>query len=76
MAANPIAHPQGGSLLLELLSYAGRQLRVRDGKPTRIHATRDGIVIDVTDSSLSQAAGTVFARAMRSGYHNGRAEGS
>lgn len=75
VAPNPIAYAERGSFLLELLHYAGWQLRIRDGAPARIHATRDGIVIDVTDSSLAQAAGTVFARAMRSGHHQGRPEG-
>jgi hypothetical protein len=76
MAANPIAHPQGGSFLLELLRYAGWELRIRDGKPARIHATRDGVVVDVTDSSLSRAAGTAFARAMRARRHGDRPERS
>lgn len=76
MALVGIAHSEDGSLLLELLYYAGWQLRVRDGRPVSIHAARDGIEIDVTRSSLPEAAGTVFARAMRSGQNARRHEGS
>jgi hypothetical protein len=76
VAPNPITRSEGGSFLLELLYYAGWQLRVQKDETVRIHAARDGIEIDVTGPSLPQAAGTGFARAMRSGYHNGRAEGS
>lgn len=76
VAPNPVTRSEGGSFLLELLYYAGWQLRVREGETVRIHAARHGIEIDITGRSLPQAAGTVFARAMRSGYHNGRAEGS
>jgi hypothetical protein len=72
VAPNPIAHAEEGPFLLELLHLAGWQLRIRSGKPARIRATRDGIVIDVTDSSLSEAAGIVFARAMRSRHDDGR----
>jgi hypothetical protein len=76
VAPNPITRSEGGSFFLELLYYAGWQLRVQKDETVRIHAARGGIEIDVTGPSLPQAAGTVFARAMRSGYHNGRAEGS
>ncbi len=62
-----------GSFLLELLYYAGWRVHVRDGRPLRICALRDGVEIDVTGSSLTQAAGTVFARAMRSGRRDGGA---
>ena len=72
---NSMIRPEGGSFLLELLYYAGWQLRVQSGETVRIHAARHGIEIDVTGRSLPQAAGTVFARAMRSGHHAGRVEG-
>jgi hypothetical protein len=75
MAPNPIARSEG-SFLLELLYYAGWDLQVRDGETVRIRAARDGIEIDVSGRSLPQAAGSVFARAMRSGCHHGRGEGS
>jgi hypothetical protein len=58
--------PDEGSFLLQLLSYAGWQLRVREGRPVRIRALRDGVEIDVAGQTLSHAAGAVFARAMRS----------
>ena len=66
MTARPESIARGGSFLLELLYYAGWRLQVRDGSPVRIHATRDGFELDVTASTVSAAAGTVFARAMRS----------
>ena len=66
MATNLINEARGGSLLLELLYLAGWQLRVRDGEVARIHAKRAGVELEVTGATLADAAGTVFARAMRS----------
>lgn len=66
VATNFLSRAQRESFLLELLFFAGWQLQVRAGRPTRIRATRGGVAIDVTGSSLGEAAGTVFARAMRS----------
>ena len=54
------------SFLLQLLHFAGWQLRIDHGVPTRIRAARDGVHLEVTGSSLAQAAGIMFARAMRS----------
>ena len=58
--------PTGGSFLLELLHYAGWRLHVAEGRPVRVRATRDGVELDVVGSSFPEAAGTIFARAMRS----------
>jgi len=55
------------SFLLELLRFAGWQLQVGRGRPARIRATRNTVQLDVTGSSVAEAAGIVFARAMRSG---------
>jgi len=63
----------GGSFLLELLHYAGWRLEVRKGAPARVRATRNGLEIDITAANLPQAAGTVFARAMRSGHRTDKA---
>ena len=75
MPPGAITRSHRGSFLLELLYYAGWQLQVRDGETVRIRAARDRVEIDVTADNLPQAAGTVFARAMRSGQHNARPEG-
>ena len=76
MATNWVSHPERESFLLELLRFAGWRLQVRRGSSTRIRATRSGVVLDVTGSSLAQAAGTLFARAMRSGRGAGRSGGT
>jgi hypothetical protein len=73
MAANPIPH--GGSLLLELLYFAGWRLQVRNGKTTTVRARRDGVEVEVTGANLEEAAGIAFARAMRSGDRDDRPEG-
>ena len=65
MATN-LANQTRGSFLLELLYFAGWQLRVRDGEVARIHAKRAGAELEVTGATLAEAAGTLFARAMRS----------
>ena len=61
--------------LLELLYFAGWQLEIREGDTTRIRAMRAEVEVEVTGGSLEEAAGTVFARAMRSSSRNGRSGG-
>ena len=67
MATNLSDKGHEGSLLLELLHFAGWELQVQDGETPRIRANRGDVDLDVTAGSLADAAGTVFARAMRSG---------
>jgi hypothetical protein len=67
MATNLLTRPDGQSFLLDLLTYAGWSLWVTDDEQIRIRATRDDVELDVTAATLPAAAGTVFARAMRSG---------
>ena len=71
MATNLSDKAHEGSFLLELLHFAGWKLQVRDGKTPRIRANRGDVALDVTADSLPDAAGTVFARAMRSGRSRG-----
>ena len=66
MATNLAGKAHRGSFLLELLHFAGWQLQVRDGDAPRIHPRRGEVELEVTGASLAEAAGTVFARAMRS----------
>ena len=66
MATNPANQAREGSFLLELLYFAGWQLRIRNGDVARIHAKRAGVELEVTGATLADAAGTVFARARRS----------
>jgi len=66
MATNLAANARGGSFLLELLHLAGWQLQVRDSDRARIQARRGEVKLEVTGTSLAEAAGTVLARAMRS----------
>jgi hypothetical protein len=66
MATNVVGNARGGTFLLELLHLAGWQLQVRDGDKARIHARRGEVELEVNGASLAEAAGTVFARAMRS----------
>jgi hypothetical protein len=66
MATKLAADARGGSFLLELLHLAGWQLQVRDSDRARISARRGEVELEVTGASLAEAAGTVFARAMRS----------
>lgn len=66
MATNLAADARGGSFLLELLHLAGWQLQVRESDVARIRARRGEVELEVTGASLAEAAGTVFARAMRS----------
>jgi hypothetical protein len=70
MATNRSTHRERGSFLLELLHFAGWQLQIRRGNPTTIRATRDNVSLEVTETSLPQAAGVMFARAMRSTRHD------
>jgi hypothetical protein len=71
MATDLSDETHGGSFLLELLHFAGWQLQVHDGETARIHASRNDVALDITADSLREAAGTVFARAMRSGRRRG-----
>lgn len=75
MATNLLTRPDGQSFLLDLLTYAGWSLWVTDDKQIRIRATRDDVELDVTAATLPAAAGTVFARAMRSGGGSDPREG-
>ena len=75
MATNLVSHPHGDSLLLELLHFAGWKVQVRTGSPTRIRATRGAIRFDVTGATMPAAAGTVFARAMRSRQADDQTDG-
>jgi hypothetical protein len=60
------AGAHGRSFLLELLQLAGWQVQVRDGAPPRIRARRDEVELEVTGVNFTEAAGTMFAQAMRS----------
>jgi hypothetical protein len=71
MATNLSGKAHEGSFLLELLHFAGWKLQVQDGETARIRANRGDVALDVTADSLAGAAGTVFARAMRSGRSRG-----
>jgi PAS domain S-box-containing protein len=66
VATNLVSDERGGSFLLELLQFAGWQLQIRDGAPPTIRAMRAGVRLEVAGASLAEAAGTVFAHAMRS----------
>ena len=66
MATNLANEARGGSFLLELLYFAGWQLQIRDSEAPTIYARRADIELQVTGATLADAAGTVFARAMRS----------
>jgi hypothetical protein len=66
MATNLAVNAYGGSFLLELLQLAGWRLHVRDADTARIRARRGEVELEVTGANLAEAAGTVFARAMRS----------
>jgi hypothetical protein len=71
MATNLSDRAHEGSFLLELLHFAGWELQVEDGETPKIRANRGDVGLDVTADSLAEAAGTVFARAMRSGRGEG-----
>jgi hypothetical protein len=75
VATNPVFQAEGGSFLLELLYFAGWQVHVRDGEPARIRVRRADVELEVTGTSLEEATGIVFARAMRSGNRDERPEG-
>ena len=66
MATDLSDKTHGGSFLLELLHFAGWRLQVRDGDAPTIRATRAEIELEVGGASLAEAAGTIFAQAMRS----------
>ena len=76
MATTSVSDPERESFLLELLQFAGWRLEIRRGPATRIRAARSGVALDVTGPTLSHAAGTLFARAMRSGRGTGRPKGT
>ena len=76
MVTRSVSDPERESFLLELLHFAGWRLQIRRGSSTRIRAARGGVELDVTGPSLSHAAGTLFARAMRSSRGTGRSRGS
>jgi hypothetical protein len=71
MATNLSDEAHEGSFLLELLHFAGWKLQVQDGRTARIRANRGDVALDVTADGLPDAAGTVFAQAMRSGRSRG-----
>jgi len=66
MATRLVEASGSGSFLLELLYFAGWRLDVRDGDAPRIRATRAEIELEAGGASPAEAAGTIFARAMRS----------
>ena len=66
MTSNTIAYSERESFLLELLHFAGWQLQIRRGSPATIRATREDVTLEVTEATVPQAAGVMFARAMRS----------
>jgi hypothetical protein len=66
MEANLATNAHRRSFLLELLQLAGWHLQVRDGDTARIRARRGEVELEVTSVSFAEAAGTIFARAMRS----------
>jgi hypothetical protein len=68
MATSSVSDAERESFLLELLHFAGWRLEIRRGSSTRIRAARVDVELDVTGPSLSHAAGTLFARAMRSSH--------
>ena len=76
MATSSVTDRERESFLLELLHFAGWRLEIRKGSATRIRAARSGVELDVTGPSLAHAAGTLFARAMRSSRDTGRSGGT
>jgi hypothetical protein len=66
MATSVLDDDRGGAFLLELLHFAGWRLQVRDDETATIRARRGDVELEVSGSSLAEAAGIVFARAMRS----------
>jgi len=66
MATNLVEASGSGSFLLELLYFAGWKLQISDGEVATIRAERAGVELEVGGANLAEAAGIVFARAMRS----------
>jgi hypothetical protein len=64
---NATSYAAGESFLLDLLHLAGWQLQVLRAPVPRILASREQVELNVSGSSPANAAGVVFARAMRSG---------
>ena len=76
MATNLATDPDRGSFLLELLYFAGWEVEVREGETTtRIRARRADVELEAAGESRADAAGLVFARAMRSGGNGSRRSG-
>src|SRR4029078_9495748 len=72
MATKLVANARGGSFLLELLHLAGCKRQVGESERARTGASRGEVELEVTGASFAEAAGTVFARAMRSNHcHRG-----
>jgi hypothetical protein len=69
MAATPATPTHDDSLLLELRELAGWQLRVHNGATVGIRATRADVELAIDTPSFAEAAGTIFAQAMRSSRH-------
>lgn len=72
MATNLVEEGRGGSVPLELLHFASGQLQIRDGVQPRIHANRADVQLEVAGASLAEAAGRLYAQAMRSGHRQRR----
>lgn len=66
MTTGLLPQDRGGSFLLELLHFAGWRLQIRNGETPTIRARRADVELEVSGGSLAEAAGIVFARAMRS----------
>ena len=72
MTTELLPQDRGGAFLLELLYFAGWRLQVRNGETPTIRARRADVELEVSGSSLADAAGIVFARAMRSRKRKGK----
>jgi hypothetical protein len=67
MATTLLSEDRGGAFLVELLHFAGWRLQIHDGDPPQIRATRADVTLEASGRTLAEAAGILFARAMRSG---------
>jgi hypothetical protein len=72
MTTSVLHEDRGGSFLLQLLHFAGRRLDVRDSETATIRARRADVELEVRDSSLTEAVGIIFGRAMHSSKRKGR----
>jgi hypothetical protein len=75
MGTDLLTRPDGQSFLLDLLTYAGWRLWVTDDEQVRTRAARGDVELVVTAATQPAAAGTVVARAMRSGGGHDPREG-